>query len=143
QVVVHNSEGTISGFHATSEGWVIDEPEIKVTASGKWLPPQGHGEIVQALIQSRAVAFDAHELSWTSPKRGNAFPTLHGEVMFNVDLDLVQRWTLGGSATKNIPSYRVTGEAGGKAVFTRNGQSATGQIEALVDNFSIRAAEAR
>src|SRR5207249_11292332 len=128
---------------ATSDAWVIDEPEVKLSVSGKWLPPEGHGEIAQALVQSRAVALEFHELSWTCPKRGNAFPTLHGEVMFNVDLDLVQRWTLGGAATKNIPPYRLTGEAGGKAVFTRNGQSATGQIEALVDKFSIRAAEAR
>ena len=94
-------------------------------------------------MQSRAAAFDAHNLSWNSPRRGNAFPTLHGEVTYNVDLDLMQRWTMGGSATKAIPAYRVTGVAVGKAEFTREGQSATGTINALVDNLSIRAAEAR
>jgi hypothetical protein len=139
QIHVHNSNAKIHRLRATVAGWAVDEQAVDMSISGLWQPQERRGEITQALIQGSSAAFQANQLSWSLPRRGEGWPTLAGEVTFNVDLGEVQRWSLAAPKGKIAPSHRLAGDAAGRLRFERSGQSAHGKLEVWADKLSVAA----
>jgi hypothetical protein len=136
---IHNSNAKLRGVRATIAGWMIDEPALEMSVSAHWQPQERRGEITQALITGASVAFSANQLSWSLPRRGEGWPTLGGEVKFNIDLGEVQRWSLNAPRGKIAPAYRLGGDAAGRFKFERNGQSANGEVEVWADKLTVAA----
>ncbi len=136
---IHQSNCRVRGVRAAIAGWQIDEPTLEMSVSAHWQPQERRGEITQALIQGSSVAFNATKLSWSLPRRGEGWPTLAGEITFNVDLGEVQRWSLNAPRGKIAPAYRLGGDAAGRFKFERTGQSAAGTVEVWADKLSVAA----
>jgi hypothetical protein len=140
---VQRGRATIRGFRAVNETWAIDEPTLSINLAGTFRPGSSQADIplAQAFGEQNAVALELRNVGMTLPTDPSALPEIHGDVIFNVELEKMQSWYRGTNPAVK-PAFLVAGQATGRARFSRNGQVTAMQYTSTVRDLFLRSTDA-
>lgn len=134
QVDVSVLDASVTGLQATSTGWIIQDPNAKLTTAGTWNRSARTWKSQKFELASEALT--AHVADMECAVGDQGVSSFSGRANYKADLSRLSRWK--NQATPN-PSYYLLGTLTGTANVIQQGAGASTQLDGDIQNFIVAA----
>lgn len=130
-------DATIEGCKLTGNGYFIDEPSVRLTASGGRYEPT-RVDLAKLAVQTSAIELDGANLALKSGAKGQS--ELTGNLNWRGDLARLQRWIDDPAAPNPV---RWAGLWRGQLQAQRQGARTDARLDSVIDEFAAQSGDSK